>query len=126
VEVRNEIKTLPELKIIPTLLFEIFGKARRYCILKFKNDVIIDNIYRSDVRQREILKKLGIKYYPSPHSDYRGLDFIIKNCGEKEHKECANYINELYPYGKPGYLTALDHNIGLGLHIHLQVKPGTL
>jgi len=103
----------------------IFQWAAWYIINKYNKFVEVTECYRSDADHRDLLKRLNRDYYPSPHSDYRGLDFIIEDGKVLEYEDVEETINLVFPYGKPKYKTALYHG-GTGYHIHLQVAPGTL
>ena len=78
----------------------------------YGDDVVITSIYRNDQSTHNS---------PPP---YRFLDIgILEKGKEKGSRHIADVINVAFPYGKPGYITALVHG-GTALHTHLQQKLG--
>jgi hypothetical protein len=127
VEFRNEKRLLPELKVIPSRLFLIYADLYNHISTQFKKECITTCIFRSDEEQHELCEQLGIDYYPSPHSDYRAID-IVSPLTVAQYKEAEAYINKKYIYRlNDKHQVALYHKAGSGgLHIHLQVPPGTI
>lgn len=56
----------------------------------------------------------------------RGIDFRMKN--EEIGKQIVDYINSKWKYdpARPDLKCAILHNVGQGLHIHLQVHTNTI
>lgn len=57
---------------------------------------------------------------------YRGLD--IRSWDQKSPEKIAEKINAHWQYDstRPGMSCAMLHNVGRGMHIHLQVHPNTI
>ena len=106
-------------------LRHIFSWVELHTMRRYKKKIEVTEVYRSEKAHKELLKKLKIDYYPTPHTDGRAVDFFILGGTKNEHSALETVICALFPYGKGRYQTALYH-MGTGLHIHLQVKSGTI
>ena len=122
-EFTNKKRQLEELIVVPSTLLEIFSVIYRLVVKKYKKDITITGVYRSEEEQRKICHKLGIDFYQSPHTYYRAIDVIIPGAKPKEYKEIELFINDKYVYGGK-YQTCRYHK-GTGWHIHIQVPPNS-
>lgn len=75
----------------------------------YEQDTIITSVYREDKN--------------SPHHYYRAADVSTRGLGHKECRYIQSLINIIFPYDREHYQTVLYHNVGLGWHFHVQVKP---
>ena len=95
-------------------------------MMKHGKELEVTDVYRSDDEHRRLLRRINVPYYPTPHSDYRAIDFIITGGTPEIYEDIEDYANILHPYGKGNYKTALYQHPGTGVHIHLQCRPGTV
>ena len=56
------------------------------------------------------------------HADWRGVDIRTRDIPNSMVDEAAQKINRTFVYGG-GFNAALVHDVGYGIHLHLQVPP---
>jgi len=88
--------------------------------------LLLTCIFRSDREHRELLKRLGRKYYPTPHTYWRAADAQVHYYSAAETDEIARRLNEAFRYesGSGRILKACLVHGGTALHMHLQVPAG--
>jgi hypothetical protein len=71
------------------------------------------------------------RYYPgsttkSVHQFWRGIDIRIATMGIESVKSLAEDFNAAYPYdpARPKMDTFMVHDVGQGLHLHIQTADG--
>ena len=79
--------------------------AEAYSWFHFDKELIITSMIRPDEM--------------SVHSIGRGVDIRSHNYGKEEIIRFVSHMNYAFPYGR-GKPTALYHDTGRGIHIHLQ------
>lgn len=124
-EFRSEKRLLQELKPLSSKLLLIWADAYHYSITHLKKDMVTTCIFRSDEEQHKICEKMGVAYYPSPHSDYRGIDVVLVDGKVSDYKDIEKYINEKYKYRLNDRRQTCLYHMGTALHLHFQVPPGT-
>ena len=121
-------------------LLKEYGSVTEQCKRRFKYmmlclennsfDAIVTSVYRSPERQYEIYKQAGKEYISSPHSFYRAIDIVPlrKDSNPLSVEDRAMLLSicalaeKQMPYGKGKIKSYLFHDIGLGLHLHIQSK----
>jgi len=103
-----------EKRIIPVVLY-----AAELSLRLFGKQVVVTGILRTDQEHRALLKRLGIDYYPTVHSFWRGVDLRSWIYTPDERDMLVAAINRRFDYGR-GKRCALYHDIGAGGHFHLQ------
>ena len=96
-----------------------------YIEYNYKRDMVITDIYRYKHEQDQIYKdnpEYKKKPWDSVHQYWRGLDFRSAVFNQSEINNILDYINKIVPYGTPGHFTLICHNVGSGMHFHLQVN----
>ena len=98
----------------------------RYSFVEFKKEIVITDLIRTQEEQDEIYKN-NVRYQESPwksvHQFGRGCDLrtSIYTVSEIEIlKDFANFFT--YDKDRPKKQTCLVHDVGVGLHFHLQVN----
>ena len=86
-------------------------------------EITITEIYRTQAMQD--------RYYPggtakSVHQFYRGIDIRVTTMGADQVRELAEDFNTAYPYdpARPKMDSFLIHDVGHGLHLHIQTVDG--
>ena len=82
----------------------------------------ITHIFRTEAQQRKFYPKDPKKQ--SVHQYWRGVDLGVQKYGLTKSGVLVDQINEEFPYDKrrPKIKTALVHNIGQGVHLHMQTR----
>ena len=97
---------------------------------KYGANVLLTDILRTKKEQNEIYKNdksYQKKPWDSVHQDWRGVDMVGEydngmNLTDEEHEEIESMINKAIQYNAAkSYNTAKYHNVGNGIHLHLQV-----
>ena len=70
--------------------------------------VTVTSVYREDVH--------------STHHYYRAADIRSREIKEEECVYLSALINVIFPYGKGSHETVIYHDVGEGVHFHIQVK----
>ena len=94
-----------------------------YVQLNFNKDAVITHILRTEMEQTEFYKddqKFKISPWKSVHQFGRGIDFRSRDFTPDELKKIEAFMN-LIDYSKDKK-TCTIHNIGQGMHIHLQSR----
>lgn len=57
------------------------------------------------------------------HGYWRGVDIRTNSLPDGAGDALASWVNLMFSYdpGRPQYQVALNHNVGLGAHLHLQI-----
>ena len=100
--------------LVPVVLY-----AAQITINDTGRQAMVTHIFRSDERQHALCHELGIAYYPTVHSHWRGVDLRSRYLEDAMNEALCDKINEKFKYGR-GKKVAIFHNIGAGPHIHLQ------
>jgi hypothetical protein len=92
---------------------------------RYKLEVRITCIDRSDLEQKDLYAKLNKPYIPSLHSYHHAGDFtLFGEVSEADRLDCKNEIlalNKKYTYGVKGVKKSIIfHDIGAGAHYHVQ------
>lgn len=92
---------------------------------RYKLEVRVTCIDRSDLEQKDLYAKLNKPYIPSLHSYHHACDFTLHGeVSESDKLECRNEIlslNKKYTYGVKGVKKSIIfHDIGAGEHFHAQ------
>ena len=118
--VETEWKYSSELSSRVKLLAEIFSG---FVSLNFKKDAVITHILRTQSEQDEFYAN-DAKYKKEPwksvHQSGRGVDFRSRDFTPDELKKIEAFMN-LIEYSKDKK-TCTIHNVGQGMHIHLQSR----
>lgn len=101
--------------IVPVVTY-----ADNYARMFFTKHLTVTHIFRSDEEQRELYESRGKEYRPSVHSHWRGVDIRVSTLTHSEREDLVGAVNARFSYGR-GKVCAIDHDIGAGAHIHLQV-----
>lgn len=115
---------------LPSKMRHIICDIEQYVCSTSKYNIIkVTSVFRSHDEQKEICKSLGVPYYASVHEYWRGVDIVIENAPHSYHKDISEIYSNLYPYGSGKFKTVVLHGSdkeGLGWHLHVQVKSGTV
>jgi len=87
---------------------------------KHHKAIYVTHAYRSQKKQEEIYGKGTSK--KSSHMYWRAVDIIVDGADDALYREMEAYLDGRYPYhGSEGYSTSDPHDVGLGMHLHIQV-----
>lgn len=103
---------------IRAMIYEIYD----YCALKGYQTPVVNHLERDWKTHVAIYGKEKAKEVKSPHLDRpcRGADISVWQWLEEEMKDVEVYINNVFEDPNYKYPKALIHNVGKGLHMHLQ------
>lgn len=113
--IKKEYKTLK--KKNPEL-YQIVKYVEFQALHRFKKNIVITEIYRTEKEQRRYYKK----YFISPHQRWLAVDIRTRNFTKEQIKTLVSKVNEMFEKSSRYIPTAFYHNIGLGHHIHIQFK----
>jgi len=100
--------------VVPLVLY-----AEHISMTRFNSGIVITHVFRSDEEQKALCESLGIEYYPTVHSHWRGVDLRSRIYSVARSNELAEAVSQSFVYGR-GKRSAIYHNVGAGPHIHLQ------
>jgi len=122
----DEERLITEFERLPTKLKKMVWFAATHVNSEWNVPLVLTHIFRTKNEQNEFYsgdKKYQENPWSSPHQDYRAVDIRLTDMGIKAAKELAEIINDLFPYDEDRTRNAaLVHDVGLGAHIHFQVK----
>lgn len=101
-------------------LYQIVVFAMYASQTKYKKDLIITEVYRTQEEQDKYYK--GKNKFRSPHQDWKAVDIRTFHLETKEIKDLVKIINSRYNSTSKYIPVAFYHDIGLGKHIHIQYK----
>jgi len=107
-------------------LFEIVSRYDEVVSFIWGKDTTITDIYRTNDEHRRSLKTVLMPYYPTVHEYWRGVD-IRDSLTINRKRVMEMIINEQFIYDRPRphKKVLLYHNIGLGMHAHIQNHRNT-
>lgn len=94
-----------------------------FLFLKYKKDLTISELNRTDSEQDEYYKadpNYRIRPWRSVHQDGRGCDIRTRDMSPEIARELYELACKI-PY-RDGKKSAVLHDIGLGMHLHVQVR----
>lgn len=94
-----------------------------YLWLKYKKDLTITELLRTDEEQAAYYAKdvdFRLRPWRSTHQDGRAVDIRTRDMSPEIAKELYNLACSI-PY-RDGKKSAVLHDIGLGMHLHVQCK----
>lgn len=93
-------------------LRQIVGALHAYVQHNFNKHVVITSVFRDDPT--------------SVHAYWRGVDIRSWIYTQAETRKIVAFVNGNFPYGDGVHQTAIYHDVGQGIHFHLQVRarPG--
>lgn len=108
-------------------LYDILEDIREFVFASFEKSVTITMIGRTQREQDEIYAgkkdKRGREYdknpWTSPHQYHHAVDLRSRDFTKEEIKQIEDYINAKYNPENYYRFTALNHNVGLGDHFHI-------
>jgi len=96
--------------VVAWLIFLYTGKTAR-----------ITCVYRTDKEQDWVCHIKGGEKYKSVHQVWRGLDIGASGIDKKVCLTIVRIVRLIFPYsGAAGKFSILYHDVGLGVHFHLQ------
>ena len=99
--------------------------GERFTKHQFNKELTITEIFRTQESQDEIYgnnPKYQEKPWKSVHQYWRGIDLRVWDFTEHEIEKLTTFFNCFeYDPNRPEKKTCLVHNVGAGLHYHLQV-----
>ena len=114
----NDSKLDNRLKFI---VYSISGYVKE----KWNVDLTITEVFRIQQEQDRVYKdnpEYKISPWLSVHQEWRGIDFRSTDFTNEQINELLKYINDIVDYGRIGKNTMICHDVGSGLHLHLQVS----
>lgn len=81
--------------------------------------VVVTSILRTKQEQAELCEKLGVPYYDTVHTLWRGVDLRSRIYTPDEIEVLRSMTNKAFRYGR-GKDVAVFHDVGAGPHFHLQ------
>jgi len=111
---------------VRVILFAVSGYAEH----TYQRDVEITEVFRTQEEQNDIytvkaLPEIAEQYKVHPwysvHQFWRGVDFVMRGAHIEEVEAMEKWVNGNFVYTHLSVKTALEHNMGAGLHIHIQV-----
>ena len=115
----NGCKLNPKLQ---AMVFTLAGFMEYF----FHKDIIITEILRDQGTQNKYYAgnaKYAKKPWKSVHQFGCGVDVRISDFTENEIEKCVDFLKGAFEYGDNKHSVVVIHDIGLGKHMHLQVKP---
>jgi len=102
-------------------LLSLIYIIQAYCWLQWKKNITITELFRTQAEQDYIYRKVKGYNKKSVHQFWRGCDIrTIGVFSNKQAKEIETFLNMIYYDSK--HNTAKFHDVGMGKHIHAQVK----
>ena len=93
----------------------------------FGKSITITEILRDQETQDRYYKenaKYAKKPWKSVHQFGCGVDVRVAGFNDDEVEEMVAFLSGAFDYGDDKHDVVVNHDIGLGRHIHLQVKAG--
>jgi len=116
-----------EIDLIDKRLFILIKFLDIFTLQKFGKQITITELFRTQSEQDNIYadnQEYKIHPWKSVHQFGRGADIRAVNFTKEEQDEIIFMMNK-YPYGDGKHNTILLHDVGDGLHFHLQVIAGS-
>jgi len=108
-------------------LYDLILDLNEYTNKKFKKGLVITMIYRTQAEQDHLYRnseKYKKKPFTSPHQFWQAVDLRSRTFTAEEIRLMVNWINRKYNKSNYWKWTAKAHDIGSGMHFHIQwVKP---
>ncbi len=101
-------------------LHRIVAFASLWVFRKYGRFSEVTEVFRTSGEQRSIYPHAPSK--KSVHQFWRGCDIVVRGLGSAEHARIRDAVNSLFPYGKTGHQSCLYHDVGVGPHLHFQVR----
>ena len=104
-------------------LKDIIYMLALYTELEFRKDITLTELHRTQEEQDSYYKdndRYREKPWKSVHQYGRGADIRTKNFEQEEIMKMVDFLNHVHYSTK--HNTALFHDIGIGEHIHIQVR----
>lgn len=104
-------------------LYDILFNLADWVKDKFKKELVITGIFRTDTEQAAIYKndsRYKVKPFKSPHQNWTAFDLRDSTFDKPEIPQIVKYLNDTYNPTNVYKFTAMDHNIGSGWHFHCQ------
>lgn len=121
---QDEHKTLINENIA---LYNVLAEIDTYVWDKYQKNVIITMIYRTQAEQDYLYRnsdKYAKKKFKSPHQFWHGVDIRSRVFTRAEIKDIVAWVNRRYNRENYYKWTAKCHDIGSGMHFHIQfVRP---
>ena len=95
-----------------------------YCEVEFDEDITITELYRTQSEQDTYYAHIPNYNKKSVHQFGRGADIRSRNFNENEITKIMTFLNLITYQEGSRYQTAKYHDIGMGSHIHIQVRAG--
>lgn len=88
-------------------------------IRMFGKQVVVTSIIRTREEQEALCKQMGVAYYDTVHTLWRGVDLRSTIYKPDEIEILRSMTNKQFEYGR-GKKVAVYHDVGAGPHLHLQ------
>jgi len=94
-----------------------------YTQTNFKKTITLTMIYRTDQEQAYLYKddaRYKERQFKSPHQFWHAVDIRSRTFTDSEVTKLVAYINDKYDADNYYRWTAKNHNVGSGIHFHIQ------
>lgn len=122
---QTELTTLKTQNIgLYNLLFNLADWVKE----QLKKDLVVTGIFRTPEEQAAIYKndpKYQMRPFKSPHQFWDAFDLRDMTFTKDEIPQIVKYLNDTYNSTNRYSWTAMDHNIGIGWHFHVQYRQKT-
>ena len=104
-------------------LFDLLADLNLFCTINFSKDAVITMIYRTQEEQDNLYRnspKYKKRKFKSSHQFWHGVDIRSWNFTPKQVNKIEEYLNSKYNKTNFYKWTAKAHNVGSGIHFHIQ------
>ena len=107
-------------------LFDLLVELDAYCLANFSKELTLTMIYRTQEEQDHLYRnseKYQEKPFKSPHQFWQAADIRSWTFTKQEQKKIERMLNRKYNKANYYRWTAKVHNVGAGVHFHIQFIP---
>jgi len=109
---------------LPWKLVRIIQMIENFCLAKYNYEITITDILRTQEEQDAIYEysdKYREKPWKSVHQVWRGVDLRTRDMPSEAINEISDMVNKIqYDPNRPEKKSCIYHNVGAGIHLHLQ------
>ena len=107
-------------------LKDIIKMGEEYSSIEFGQELTITDLIRTQEEQDRIYgdsENYQINPWPSVHQFGRGADLRVRDFTKEQIDKLTTFFNLItYDSNRSNKKTCLVHNVGQGLHFHIQIK----
>lgn len=127
IQYKNESQRLKsddtQLSVNNAYLHTLMSDLNDYTNTQFKKGIVITMIFRTPKEQDYLYrnsKKYKIKKFKSPHQFWHAVDIRSRTFTSQEIKQIVEWLNEAHNDLNYYKWTAKCHDVGSGMHFHIQ------